>query len=245
LGRRNDSHGTAAGAASWWLLLALVLVSAFGFYVWYQQNRVTAQFPRPIQVAEADSSGPIPTLDTASQVPIRNGSTTTVVPQPVDSGPFIAPPPQFERSSSVPVANLLDYARRMRYDPARGTELALPVDEYGRTRIVRLEPLANLRLLDSTALAEGRIIARIRSDAALPNLSIHNGENFIWLQGTLGHPIQAEVWSTSVVVPPKILRLSYTARLPVTAPLGKDAFWIGDLNNRVLWIACGRGWCHS
>ena len=199
---------------------------------------------REIQVALADSSGPLPAIDTAP-APFRPGGTAVITPVPADTGPFIAPSPNFEHSSTGPVANLLDYARRMRFDPSRGAELALPVDEYGRTRIVRLEPLVNLRRLDSTAFAEGRVIARISSQAALPALSIHNGENFIWLQGTLGAPAQAEVWSTSVVVPPKIMRLTYTARPPFGAPEGKDAFWLGDNNARVLWIACGRGWCHS
>jgi hypothetical protein len=245
LDQRNGDYGTPQGTASWWLLLALVLVSAFGFYVWYQQNKVTHSVPRQIEVAEADSSGPLPGPDTAGPVALPGRGPFTNPPSP-DTGPFIAPSPMFERSSSVPVANLLDYARRMRFDPARGTEFALPVDEYGRERMVRIEPLANLRRLDSTAISEGRIIARIRSDAALPTLSLHNGESFVWLQGTLGAPLQAEVWSTSVVVPPKVLRLTFTTRAPVNAPEGRDAFWVGgDLNNRVLWIACGRGWCHS
>ena len=245
MARRNDRHSSAPGAASWWLLLALVLVTTFGFYVWYQQNKAEEPPPREIQVAVADSSGPLPALDTARGPGGRPGSTTSITPQPTDTGPFIAPSPDFERSSGVPVANLLDYARRMRFDPSRGAELTLPMDEYGRMRMVRLEPLADLRRLDSTAFAEGRIIARIRSDAALPALSIHNGENFVWLQGTLGAPVQAEVWSTSVVVPPKKLPLTFTSRPPPNAPEGKDAFWLGDTNDRVLWVACGRGWCHS
>jgi len=244
LARRNDRHSSVPGAASWWLLLALVLVTTFGFYVWYQQNKAEEPPPREIQVAVADSSGPLPALDTARS-PGRPGGTSSITPQPTDTGPFIAPSPDFERSSAVPVANLLDYARRMRFEPGRGAELTLPVDEYGRMRMVRLEPLADLRRLDSTAFAEGRIIARIRSDAALPALSIHNGENFVWLQGTLGAPVEAEVWSTSVVVPPKKLRLTFTSRPPLNAPEGKDAFWLGDPNDQVLWIACGRGWCHS
>lgn len=244
MARRNERHSSAPGAASWWLLLALVLVTTFGFYIWYQQNKAEEPPLREIQVAVADSSGALPALDTV-RGPGRPSGTTSITPQPIDTGPFIAPSPDFERSNAVPVANLLDYARRMRFDPTRGAELALPVDEYGRMRMVRLEPLADLRRLDSTAFAEGRIIARIRSDAALPALSIHNGENFVWLQGTLGSPVQAEVWSTSVVVPPKTLRLTFTSRPPPNAPEGKDAFWLGDASDRVLWVACGRGWCHS
>jgi hypothetical protein len=244
LARRNDRHSGTPGAASWWLLLALVLVTSFGFYVWYQQNKVAQPGPRQIQVALADSSGVLPVVDT-SQAPNRPGGLRSFDPAPPDTGPFIAPSPDFERSSAVPVANLLDYARRMRFDPGRGADLTLPVDEYGRMRTVSVEPLANLRRLDSTAFAEGRIVARIRSGAALPALSIHNGENFVWLQGALGAPAQAEVWSTSVVVPPKLLRLTYTLRPPANAPEGKDAFWLGDNNDRVFWIACGRGWCHS
>jgi hypothetical protein len=234
----------APGAASWWLLLALVLVASFGFYIWYQQNRAAPPPPREIQVAVADSSGVLRIPDTS--VVAAPGSTTTIGPQPpADTGPFIAPPPEFERSSAVPVANLLDYARKMRFDPARGAEITLPVDEHGRVRTIHIEPLVNLRRLDSTAFAQGRIIARIRSEAAMPALSIHNGENFVWLQGTLGAPVEAEVWSTSVVVPPKTLRLTWAPRAPAGAPEGRDAFWLGDENARVLWIVCGRGWCHS
>ena len=244
---RKAGLGSNRGAASWWLLLALVLVAGFGFYIWYQQQKVSTAAPRPIQVAEADSSGPIPPPDTSTPARIRPGSLTSLpFPEPVDSGPFIAPPPDFASSSAGPVANLLAYARRMRFDPARGTEFALPVDEYGRMREVRLEPLANIRALDSTAFAEGRVIARVRSDAAIPSMSLHNGENFIWVQGSLGSPIVAEVWSTSVVVPPKRLRLSYSPRPPANAPEGKDAFWLGsEITDRELWIACGRGWCRS
>ena len=223
----------------------LVLVTTFGFYVWYQQNKVTVSSVGEIQVAVADSSGPLPPTDT-SRTPLRpGGTTTTITPAPADTGPFIAPAPDFNGSSSVPVANLLDYARRMRFDPGRGAELALPVDEYGRIRMVRLEPLVNLRRLDSTAFAQGRVIARVSSQAALPALSLHNGENFIWIQGSLGAPVVAEVWSTSAFASPKRLPLTYTARPPIGAPDGKDAFWLGDNNARVLWIACGRGWCHS
>lgn len=243
---RGGDVGRQRGAASWWLLLALVLVSAFGFYIWYQQNKATEALPRPIEVAEADSSGPLPGPDTATVSSSPNGATGRTTPPPAETGPFVAPAPEFERSSTVPVANLLDYARRMRYDPGKGVEFALPVDEYGRERMVRIEPLTNLRRLDSTAFAQGRVIARIRSDAALPSLALHNGENFVWLQGSLGSSLQAEIWSTSVVVPPKLLPLTFTLRPPVNAPEGKDAFWIGpDLNTQVLWIACGRGWCHS
>lgn len=245
MARRNHRHSPAPGAASWWLLLALVLVASLGFYVWYQQNRVTTPAPPLIQVAVADSSGALPAPDTISHIPGRDEGTTTIGPLPADTGPFIAPSPDFRKSSEVPVGNVLDYARRMRFDPSRGGELTLPVDEYARKRVVQLEPLANLRRLDSTAFAEGRIIARVRSEAALPAVSIHNGENFIWVQGTLGDPIQAEVWSTSVVVPPKILRLIYSPRPPAAAPEGKDAFWLGDSNNLSLWIACGLGWCHT
>ncbi len=240
----NRTPNARRGAASWWLLLALVLVSAFGFYIWFQQNKVVEPVARPIQVATADSSGPVVPPDSGVP-PDHPGELTVIGPRPPDT-PFIAPPPNFERTGSVPVANLLEYARRMLFDPARGGELSLPVDEHGRTRMVRVEPLANLRQIDSTALAQGRVVARIRSEAALPALSIHNGDNFIWLQGVLGQPLQAEIWSTSVVVPPKIMPLIWSPRPPAGAPADKDAFWQGtDLTSQVFWIACGRGWCHS
>lgn len=235
------------GAASWWMLIALVLVAAAGFYIWYQQHQVEEPGPQQLQVATADSSGELPAQDTSRRANPGSSSLFPIYPDTPLTGPYIAPPPGFASSRSGPVANLLDYARQMRFDPARGMEFTLPVDEYGRRdRTVRIEPLLNLRRLDSTAFAQGRVIARVRSTAAIPSMNLHNGENYLWVQGTLGQPVKAEMWSTSVVVPPKEFMLVYTSQPPANAPANHDAFWVGnDMINQTLWIVCGRGWCHT
>ncbi|MEO8202126.1 MAG: hypothetical protein ABI679_16460 [Gemmatimonadota bacterium] len=238
----NTASDSELGAANWWILLAIA-VAVVGMYVWYQRQPAGDNLPQQVKVASADSSGEIPSPDTLRVEPgvpsfTRPGDTTF-------HPPFIAPSPDFQNPNSKPIGSFLDYARRMQFDPSRGVELALPTDEFGRNPMVRLEPLSNLRRLDSLAFAEGRIIARVRSDAPRADLSLHNGENFIWVRGQLGAPMRAEIWSTSVLATPKTLPLSYSPRPPPDAPAGKDAFWSGGDNSRALWIICGRGWCHS
>jgi hypothetical protein len=246
LAQQNEQYPTTTGAASWWLLLALVLVASAGFYIYYQQRQITDPRPSTIRVAQADSSGALPPIDTTRPSTTSGNGTRLPFPESTPAGPYIAPSPGFESSRSGPVGNLLGYARSLRFDAERGMEFELPVNEYGqRHRVVRLEPLMNLRLLDSAAFAEGRILARIRSDAALPALGLHSGENFVWVQGLQGAPLQAEVWPASVLTPPRTIQLTYSSRPPTNAPDGKDAFWLGPDDRRVLWIACGRGWCHS
>ncbi len=226
------------------MLLVLAALAGAVLYIWRQRQPAPETGPREIKVAIADSSGDI----TAPEGPRGENGTgpSAVVPDTLLRAPFIAPSPGFENPIAVPIGSFLDYARRMLFDPSRGLELALPADEFGRLRLVRMEPLANLRKLDSTAFREGRVIARIRSDAPLPDLSLHNGENYLWVRGQLGSAVRAEVWSTSVLTPPKVLVLSYSAGPPADAPTGKDAFWTGnEISHKILWIACGKGWCHS
>lgn len=242
ISRSGQTH-PQRGAGNWWLIL-LILVVGVGIYIWYQQQPASDLAPREIRVAQADSSGVIPVPDTARMYP--GGSIPIIPGDSVSRAPFLAPSPGFQNPNTVPIGSFLDYARRMQFDAARGVELSLPADEFGRLRTVRLEPLANLRRLDSLAFAEGRVIARVRSDAALSDLSLHNGENYVWVQGQLGMPIKAEVWSTSVLTPPKALPLTFSSKPPADAPAGKDAFWTGnDSTSRSFWIVCGRGWCHS
>lgn len=224
-------------------MVLVISAVGIGIYLWYRKQPASATGPREIRVAQADSSGIVASPDTERE---PGGPVSGVAGDSVPHAPFVAPSPGFQNPNTVPIGSFLDYARRMLFDPSRGVALTLPPDEFGRLRTVRLEPLANLRRLDSTAFAEGRVVARVRSDAALADLSLHNGENYIWLQGQLGAPIRGEVWSTSVLTPPKALPLSFSPRPPSDAPPGKDAFWVGaDSTGRSFWIVCGKGWCHS
>ena len=224
--------------------MALVLIGAAGVWVWSERREKPPGPPRPIAVAVADSSGVIAVPDTAI-IPVP-GTSPSPGPEPVTPDVFTAPAPTFQNPSAVPIGNFLDYARQMQFDPSRGQDLQLPADTFGRESMIHLEPLTNLRRLDSLALSQGRILARIRSDVAVPSLGLRSGDNFLWVRGALGSNLPAELWTTSALASPRQMILSYAPRAPADVPAGKDAWWLGDAaNGRQLWIVCGRGWCHN
>jgi len=219
-----------------------VVIVVAAAYLWSLPRGVPSSGPNTLNVVVADSSGSIAAPDST-----RNESAGLAPLTGSNSAqPFVAPAPAFQNPGSVPIGSFLDYARQMQFDPTRGLDLTLPPDDKGSARVIRIAPLTNLRQLDSTAFAEGRIIARIQTDAAYSDLSLHNGDNYLWVRGQLGSSMKVEVWSTSAFAPPKSLVLNYSPRPPANAPSGKDAFWVGpDGSNKVLWLVCGRGWCHS
>lgn len=225
-------------------LVALVLIGAAAVWLWSERREKPPGHARTIAVAEADSSGVIITPDTLSRPP-SNENPPTRGPEPVTPEVFSAPAPSFQNPSAVPMGNFLDYARQMQFDASRGQDLQLPADSFGREPMIHLEPLANLRGIDTLALAQGRILARIRSDVAYPSLGLRAGDNFLWVRGTLGTDLPGELWTTSALASPRQVILGFALRAPSGIPAGKDAWWVGDVTDRRLWIVCGRGWCHN
>jgi hypothetical protein len=240
--RLYQASSSRRGATSWLSLFVMLVIVVAAAYLWSLPRDLPPSQPKTLKVAVADSSGSIAVPDSSRA---EGGG---VIPSSGNTVPqaFIAPAPAFQNPGTVPIGSFLDYARQMQFDPARGLDLSLAADDKGNARIIRIAPLTNLRQLDSTAFAEGRIIARIQTDAAYSDLSLHNGDNYLWVRGQLGSPIRAELWSTTAFAAPKSLILNFSPRPPPDAPSGKDAFWSGaDSSNKVLWIVCGHGWCHS
>jgi hypothetical protein len=228
-----------------WFVIGMVLVGAAAVWLWNERRERPQAEPRPIAVATADSSGTMTTPDTITQPAPGNPNIPSAVPAPVTPEIFVASAPGFQSPSAVPVGNFLDYARQMQFDPSRGQDLQLPTDQFGRQPVIHLEPLTNLRRLDSLAFSQGRIIARIRSDIPYPALDLRSGDNFLWIRGTVGGTLPGELWTTSALASFRQISLSYSPRAPADIPAGKDAWWVGDENGRQLWIICGRGWCHN
>lgn len=227
-------------------LLALVLIGAAFVWLWNERREDTPVRQPTIGVATADSSGTVTPADTVAFPPAQRGAgvpnSTAVAPEES----FIAPAPPFENTATVPIGSFLDYAGRMRFDPSRGQDLRLPTDQFGREPMVHLEPLTNLRRLDSLALAQGRILARIRSDVAVADLGLRSGENFLWFKGNVGGPVRAELWSAVAFASPRAIELDYAVRPPTEIPSGHDAWWVtAEDGSRNLWIVCGKGWCHT
>jgi hypothetical protein len=222
----------------------MVLIGAAAVWLWSERREKPPDLARAVAVAEADSSGVISVPESAIVSSAEN--TPARGPAPVIPEVFIAPAPSFQNPSAVPIGNFLDYARQMQFDPSRGQDIQLPADTFGREPVIHLEPLADLRRLDSIALAQGRILARIRSDVAYPPLGLRSGDNFLWIRGALGNTLPGELWTTSALASPRQMLLTYAPRPPADLPPGKDAWWAGDdVKGRQLWIVCGRGWCHN
>lgn len=230
--------------AGWWAV-ALVLIGAAAIWLWSERREHPPGRAHVVPVAEADSSGVISVPESA--VTSSPGSNpTTRPPAAVIPEVFVAPAPSFQNPSAVPIGNFLDYARQMQFDPARGQNIQLPADSFGREPMIHLEPLADLRALDSLALAQGRILARMRSDSPHTQLGLRSGDNFLWVRGALGNTLPGELWTTSALASPRQILLAYAPRPPLEIPPGKDAWWIGDdVKGWQLWIVCGRGWCHN
>lgn len=231
-----------SGTALW--AVALLLIGGAALWLWSERREKPPGRARVIAAAVADSSGVI-SIPESVTAPV-NGTTPVPGPAPVLPEVFTAPAPSFQNPSAVPIGNFLDYARQMQFDPSRGQSLQLPADTFGREPVIHLEPLANLRRLDSLGLAQGRILARIRSDVPFASLGLRSGDNFLWVRGALGTTLPGELWTTSALASPRQMMLSYAPRAPAEIPAGKDAWWVGDdVKGRQLWIVCGRGWCHN
>jgi hypothetical protein len=228
-----------------WIVI-LVLIGAAAVWLWSDRREKPPGQARAIAAAEADSSGVISVPESAIVTGGDNNRLPGPVPVPVTPEVFTAPAPTFQNPSAVPMGNFLDYARQMQFDPSRGQDLQLPADSFGREPMIHLEPLAGLRRLDSLALSQGRILARMRSDVPFASLGLRSGDNFLWVRGTLGNTLPGELWTTSALASPRQILLAYSPRAPAEIPPGKDAWWIGDdARGRQLWIVCGKGWCHS
>ena len=133
-----------------WIVI-LVLIGAAAIWLWSQRREKPPGQARTIAAAEADSSGVISVPESAIVTGGDNNQPHS--PPPVIPEAFVAPAPTFQSPTEKPIVDFLNYARQMQFDPSRGQDIHLPKDTFGRESMVHLEPLTNLRGLDSLALA--------------------------------------------------------------------------------------------
>lgn len=89
--------------------------------------------------------------------------------------------PDFEGQDirQLPLGTILDYAAHsLTFDEARGSETRLP----GSGATVRIDPERSVGYLTRKELGEGRIVARIRSDSAVPSLGLASGLNYLYTE---------------------------------------------------------------
>jgi hypothetical protein len=99
------------------------------------------------------------------------------IPQP--------PPPPFTGAVilQIPIDSIRAYAERVRFDsvPPGAHEAGIDFEHarLGGDNLTRIEPAVTLCLLDSFALASGRIVARLRS--ARPHPPLGPGWTYAWM----------------------------------------------------------------
>jgi len=99
------------------------------------------------------------------------------------------PTPQFLAESvlTVPLARIREYAGQLQFDATLGAADQQPIDfqrvQVGteRAQVARIEPESGSYDLLEKELEQGRIIARIRSDAEVPSLSLGPGWTWWWV----------------------------------------------------------------
>ena len=137
----------------------------------------------------------------------------------------------------VPLGEILDYAQRLPYDEARGTDDSLGINEKGQRVRARIWPYAGASSLESDALRQGRIVARIESNHAWEKLGLADGLNYLWVEKRSAGGYQGVIIPATAFAPIFDLdRVLLTEHTPSGVPVEKGASWV----NGKPWIACGR-----
>jgi hypothetical protein len=137
----------------------------------------------------------------------------------------------------VPLGEILDHAQRLPYDEMRGHEKVLGENQQGQTVRVSIWPESGASSMESAALRQGRIVARIDSDHDFEKLGLADGLNYLWVEQRPGGGYQGVIIPATAFVPLYDLnRVSITEHTPQGVPLEKGAYWV----NGGPWIACGR-----
>jgi hypothetical protein len=137
----------------------------------------------------------------------------------------------------VPLGQILDHARRLSFSEARGHTMVLGVNREGQTVRAGIWPSAAAGSLESPALRQGRVVARIESNHRYERLGLADGLNYLWVEGQPGGGYRGVIIPATAFIPLFDLGpVSVTEHTPPGVPLAMGAWWV----NGSPWIACGR-----
>jgi hypothetical protein len=180
------------------------------------------------EIASRTDRATVPTRPPSSRAASGMGAGMIVGETPVFAGRDI---------HDVPLGEILDHAQRLPYDEARGQELVLGRNERGQEVQLRIWPESGASSMESAALRQGRIVARIESNHGYEKLGLADGLNYLWVEERPGGGYRGVLIPATAFVPLRDLdRVYMTEHTPSGVPLEKGAYWV----NGGPWIACGR-----
>ncbi len=219
-------HQPRRGSAIPLLVIFAFLILA-GILVWVVRPRWADTDHREAAALPADSSP-------AAERPARPPAARA--PGPAVS---VSIGPDFDGRDirRIPLGTILNYASRtLTFDESRGGEATL----RGSGASVRIAPEHSVGYLTRDELGEGRIVARIRSDSAVPDLGLASGLNYLWME-------QGDRGLRGVVIPATAFSpLHQLDRIVVSRPAARGlsptrgASWVEVKGRTVPWVACAR-----
>ena len=176
--------------------------------------------------------------------------------QPPPPRPTLPPSFTGAQVDSVPLARIREYADNLQFDTTPGAFDERRVD-FRNDRLdsgpsARIEPEVGSAVVDSTALAQGRIVARIRSDSTYPQAGFGPWWTYWWVDKQGGHWrslfIRSDSGSKPRVPTGFVLyhppRPDYAPACPTSRGAACARFNKGSAGTDVsLCHQCSAGWC--
>lgn len=176
-------------------------------------------------------------------------------PQPIaDEVPPTPAPPFTSPIEQTPFEEVVAYARELKYDPRPGTldSQRLMVGRYGADARygprVKIEVDEGAYLVDSTALAGGRVLARLVNGDSMPYPKLNIGPYdtvYVWIDRSDQQQWRAVLFSTAyggktLSKPLRINTHDHTRKRPWKESIAR---WVWSDDDEQLWLTCGRAQC--
>lgn len=215
------------------MVMVILAILTLGFWFLAQDPVNSA---KSTAILDTEVASPSETFDGAGSIAARPAGRSN---DGVGAGMIVGETPLFAGRDihDVPLGDILDHAQRLPYDETRGHEETLGKNDRGQTVRVRIWPEAGASSMESGALRQGRIVARIESDHAYEPLGLADGLNYLWVEERPAGGYQGVIIPATAFAPLYDLdRVLITEHTPQGVPLEKGAYWLAGGP----WIACGR-----
>ena len=225
-----DEQESAAPVVGMVVVILAILTLGFWFL---------AGSPRSPESSATQALDAPPASDASDSPRETRRPPADATPLGMGAGMSIAEAPVFADRDihDVPLGEILDYAQGLPFDEARGHEETIGTNEKGQEVTLRIWPESGASSMETAALRQGRIVARIESNHAFEKLGLADGVNYLWVEHGHSGGYRGVIIPATAFAPLFDLgRVLLTEHTPSGVPLEKGAYWV----NGKPWIACGR-----